>query len=57
VRKHHATCNRLSYIAESEHWSAQAAAAETELDKLKVKLDGAKMLGLSAVAAAGGGGN
>jgi hypothetical protein len=33
------------------------AAAEAELDKLKVKLDGAKMLGLSAVAAAGGGGN
>lgn len=47
---------RLAFIHDGEHWSAQAAAAETELDKLKVKLDGAKMLGLSAVAAAGGGG-
>jgi hypothetical protein len=49
-----ANAERLALMHQCERHKQEAASAETELERLEVKLQGAKMIALSSVAAAGG---
>jgi len=44
---------RLAFMSEGERYQTEARATEVDLDKLQVKLQGAKMIALSTLAAAG----